>query len=78
MNANEEDDIRIIVQLLPLRFLLTSRPEWPIRLGFKRVTDDHPDLVLHEIPKPMVEHDISLYFEDKFSQLRQEHSLPSG
>jgi hypothetical protein len=84
--CEREDDIRILLQLLPLvqkskslqlRFLLTSRPDWPIKLGFRRVTDDHQDLVLHEIPKPMIEHDISLYFEDKFFQLRLERSLPS-
>jgi hypothetical protein len=85
--CDQEDDIRILLQLLPrvqkskslqLRFLLTSRPEWPIRLGFRGVTDDHRDLILHEIPKPVIEHDISLYFEDKFSQLRRERLLPSN
>jgi hypothetical protein len=49
----------------------------PIRLGFRRVTDDHQDLILHEVPRPVIEHDISLYFEDKFSQLSLERSLPS-
>lgn len=68
-----EDDIGIILRLLPqvrksasvqLRFLLTSRPELPIRLGFEGITYAHQDLVLHEIEKPVIEHDISLYFED--------------
>jgi hypothetical protein len=81
-----EHDIRTLLKLLPrvqksmslqLRFLLTSRPEFPIRLGFRGLTDDHQDLVLHEIPKPIIKHDISLYFEDKFFQLRLERSLPS-
>jgi hypothetical protein len=84
--CEQEDDIKVILQLLPqvqklnfiqLRFLLTSRPELPIKLGFKGIIDDHQDLILHEIPKPIMERDISLYFEDKFSQLRLERSFPS-
>lgn len=81
-----EDDIKVILQLLPrvqkissvrLRFLLTSRPQKSIRLGFNRITNDYQELVLHEIPEPVIEHDISLYFHDKFSNLRQEFSYPS-
>ncbi|PGG94975.1 hypothetical protein AJ79_10335, partial [Helicocarpus griseus UAMH5409] len=84
--CEQEDDIRNLFRLLPLvqkskslqlRFLLTSRPELPIRIGFQGVADYHRDLVLHDIPKPVIEHDIWLYLENKFSQLRQERSLPS-
>ncbi|KAJ5829091.1 uncharacterized protein N7525_007344 [Penicillium rubens] len=83
--CDSEDDIGIILRLLPqvrkstsvqLRFLLTSRPELPIRLGFEGITDAHQDLVLHEIEKPVVEHDISLYFEDQFLRLKQRRSFP--
>ncbi|KAF4230403.1 hypothetical protein CNMCM6457_005979 [Aspergillus fumigatiaffinis] len=84
--CDQEDDIRVILRLLPrvqtssslqLRFLLTSRPELPIRLGFKGITNDHQDLILHKIPKPVIEHDITLYFKNKFLELRQERELPS-
>jgi hypothetical protein len=34
-------------------------------------------LVLHEIPKPEIEHDIRLYLVHEFSTIRDEHSLPS-
>ena len=83
--CDSEDDIGIILRLLPqvrkstsvqLRFLLTSRPELPIRLGFEGITDAHQDLVLHEIDKPVIEHDISLYFEDQFLRLKQRRSFP--
>ncbi|CAI7609840.1 unnamed protein product, partial [Penicillium glandicola] len=83
--CESEDDIDIILRLLPqvrkstsmqLRFLLTSRPELPIRLGFEGITDAHQDLVLHEIEKPVIEHDISLYFKDQFLRLKQRRSLP--
>ncbi|KAJ5876489.1 uncharacterized protein N7529_002073 [Penicillium soppii] len=83
--CDSEDDIGIILRLLPqvrkstsvqLRFLLTSRPELPIRLGFEGITDTHQDLVLHEIEEPVIEHDISLYFEDQFLRLKQRRSFP--
>lgn len=84
--CEQEDDIRIILQLLPqvqksnsvqLRFLLTSRPYLPLKLGFKGIMNDHQDLILHEIPRPVIEHDISLYIKNKFSELRRGRSLPS-
>ncbi|KAJ9267667.1 hypothetical protein DTO195F2_1 [Paecilomyces variotii] len=82
--CDQEDDIRVILHLLPriqkssslqLRFLLTSRPVLPIRLGFERITNAYQDLILHEIPNQVIEHDISIYIEDQFSILRQERSL---
>jgi hypothetical protein len=84
--CEQEDDIRVILRLLPqvqksnsvqLRFLLTSRPELPIRLGFKGITDEHQDLILHEIPKPVLERDISLFLEHRLLNIRQE-SLERG
>ncbi|CRG89769.1 putative WD repeat-containing protein all2124 [Talaromyces islandicus] len=84
--CEREEDVRVILQLLPqvhmssfvqLRFFLTSRPELPIRLGFKDIINDYQDFILHKVPRPVIEHDISLYFEDKFLRLRQERSLPS-
>ncbi|CAG8280574.1 unnamed protein product, partial [Penicillium salamii] len=83
--CDSEDDIGILLRLLPqvrkstsvqLRFFLTSRPELPFRLGFEGITDAHQDLVLHEIEKPVIEHDISLYFEDQFLRLKQRRSFP--
>jgi hypothetical protein len=80
-----EDDIGDILQLLPqvykstsvqLRYLLTSRPELPIRLGFEKITDAYQDLVLHEIEKVVIEHDISLYVDDQLLRLQQSRSFP--
>ncbi|KAJ5761804.1 uncharacterized protein N7511_005186 [Penicillium nucicola] len=83
--CDSEDDIGIILRLLPqvqkstsfqLRFLLTSRPELRIRLGFEQITDAYQDLILHEIKKPVIEHDISLYLKNQFLHLQQNRSLP--
>ncbi|KAJ5819507.1 hypothetical protein N7474_005098 [Penicillium riverlandense] len=81
-----DKDIRLILQLLPqlqksnavhLRVFLTSRPELPIRLGFKKLpNDNHKDLILHEIPKEVIEHDISLFLNHRLSEIRTEREPP--
>ncbi|KAJ5392490.1 hypothetical protein N7509_007980 [Penicillium cosmopolitanum] len=82
-----DSDIRLILQLLPqlkniaaihLRVLLTSRLDLPIRLGFSRIpSHDHKDLILHDIPIEVIEHDISLFFEYRLAGIRIERSLPT-
>jgi hypothetical protein len=82
--CERESDIRTILHLLAqakdmrpvcLRIFTTSRPELPIRLGFKEMSDDtHQDLVLHEIPKATIEDDISTYLRHEFARIRAEHS----
>jgi hypothetical protein len=69
--CDSDSNIRIIVQLLAearsltrvqLRVLLTSRPEVPIRYGFGQVADsEHKDVVLHNISRSIVDHDIGLF-----------------
>jgi hypothetical protein len=80
-----DDDIKLILHLLfrlqeiqsvRLRVVLTSRPELPIRLGFMK-EDKYQDLVLHELPAPVIEHDVRVFLEYKLSAIQREHSLPS-
>jgi hypothetical protein len=82
--CDKEDDIQVILQLLPqlqnlesvrLQIFLTSRPELPVRLGFKR-NMVYQDLVLHELSEPVIERDIRLFLEHKFSKIRDDHSFP--
>jgi hypothetical protein len=79
-----ENDIQIILQQLPrahearsgsLRFFITSRPELPIRLGFQAAENKYQDLVLHEIPAPVIERDISLFLENKLVKIREQRAL---
>jgi hypothetical protein len=82
-----DNDIRLIIRLLPqlqnitairLRVLLTSRPDLPIRLGFLKIaSNDHKDLVLHDIPMEAIKHDISLFFDYRLAEIRTERSLPA-
>jgi hypothetical protein len=80
-----ENDIRAILQLLaqaqtlktvPLRILITSRPEIPIRHGFFQMREaDHEDFVLHSISPSIVDHDISIYLEYNLGVIRRERAL---
>jgi hypothetical protein len=82
-----DEDIRAILRLLPtlqesntvrLRVFLTSRPELPIRLGISQIASlDHQDMVLHEIPEPVVQHDISIFLKHRLSMIRMDRGLPS-
>ncbi|KAJ5211729.1 NACHT and WD40 domain protein [Penicillium cinerascens] len=81
-----DNDIRVILQVLPrlrelsavhLRIFLTSRPDLPIRLGFSGIGHQvYQDLVLHDIPEAITEHDISLFLNWQLLQIRNERSLP--
>jgi len=54
---------------------LASRPDLPIRLGFKRLSEDtFQDLILHEVPE--IDHDIFLFLKHKLSKIQEDHSLP--
>jgi hypothetical protein len=83
--CEQEQNIRAILQLLartkdirpmPLRIVVTSRPELHIRLGFKEMPNcTYQDLVLHEVPRNTIEHDIRLFLEHKLNTIRKEHTL---
>ena len=63
------------VRSLSLRIFVTSRPELPIRLGFVDISEGtYQDLVLHEIPQPIIEHDISAFLKAELSKIRKDHN----
>jgi hypothetical protein len=85
--CEREEDIRAILQLLaktkdvqpvPLRIVVTSRPELHIRLGFQAMPNGmYQDLVLHEVPRRMIKHDIRLFLEHELGVIREERKLAS-
>jgi hypothetical protein len=79
----EGRDISVVLDLLPqlqkskvlrVQIFLTSRPELPVRLGFKQ-SDEHQDLDLHELPNPVIEHDIRIFLKERFSTIRKSRGL---
>ncbi|RYP23466.1 hypothetical protein DL767_008823 [Monosporascus sp. MG133] len=84
--CERDNDIRTIIHLLSqaktldsvrLRAFVTSRPELPIRLGFSNIRGKYQDLVLHEIPKPTIEHDIAAFLKSRLEQIRNDHNALS-
>ena len=79
--CDNDGHVKLIIQLLGrlhahtnlnTRIFITSRPELPIRLGFSEMADQaHTDLVLHDIPAIIVEHDIIVYLTSEFEQIRE-------
>ncbi|CAP61093.1 uncharacterized protein PODANS_3_630, partial [Podospora anserina S mat+] len=78
-----DNDVKVIISLLSqakelrspgLRIFITSRPELPIRLGFKNVTGEYQDLALHQIPEPIVEHDISAFLRHELARIRDDYN----
>ncbi|EXL39519.1 hypothetical protein FOCG_17876 [Fusarium oxysporum f. sp. radicis-lycopersici 26381] len=77
--CEKDDDIKLLLQLfsnlrstgpLRVRVLVTSRPELPVRLGFSSIDNAHQDLILHKIPLPIIEHDISVFLRHEFASIR--------
>ncbi|GKZ22145.1 hypothetical protein AbraIFM66951_006996 [Aspergillus brasiliensis] len=85
--CDKNEDVQQLISLLPrvqeskavrLRVFITSRPEFVITTGFKKLSRDHQDYVaLHEIPAETVERDISLFIRDRLLQIRTERQSPS-
>ncbi|KAF7514113.1 hypothetical protein GJ744_004438 [Endocarpon pusillum] len=85
--CEQDGDIRTILQLLSrmkdlkpvsLHVFVTSRPELHIRLGFKQMPDGtYKDLILHEVARQTIEHDIHIYLEHELIEIRQQRSLSS-
>jgi len=81
-------DIRLILRLLSeekslsairLRVFITSRPEIPIRFGFRAMSRAiHQDFILHNIEPSIIQHDISIFFHCKLESTRREYGLPEG
>jgi WD40 repeat protein len=82
--CEREGDIRNILHLLSqtqhldsihLRIFLTSRPELPIRLGFKTMSAGvHQDVILQEITKDTIKYDITSFLKAEFQKIRDDHN----
>ena len=83
--CGSQGDIQLILRLLAntkditslkLRIFLTSRPEIPIRLGFRDMDSImHQDLVLQDVPRSVVEHDIYLFLKHELNQIRNKRHM---
>ena len=81
--CDHDGDIKAIIYLLSqtktlgsvhMRVFVTSRPELPIRLGFKDIQGRYQDVALHQVPEPIIEHDISKFLEHELANIRDEYN----
>jgi hypothetical protein len=65
------------VMVVRLRIVVTSRPETPIRLGFKNMPGIlHRDLFLHDMPRDVVDAGICLFLYDQLEGVKEMYGLP--
>ncbi|KIW16082.1 hypothetical protein PV08_06133 [Exophiala spinifera] len=83
--CEKEGDIKIILDLcsrlsqistIRLKLFLTSRPDLPVRLGFKSMSvETYQDLILQDaVPRTTIRHDISVFLKDAFSEIRANYN----
>jgi hypothetical protein len=81
--CDRDEDIGAIIHLISLgrslrsvrlRAFLTSRLELPVRLGFKSIHGKYQDLVLHEIPKPIISHDIAAFLNYELARIKEDYN----
>jgi hypothetical protein len=59
-----------------LRIFVTSRPELPVELGFRKMSGDlHHDVRLEKAQEGSVTHDIQVFYEYQLSEIRDASSL---
>jgi hypothetical protein len=84
--CEKEGDIKTIldlwsrlpqIKIIRLKLFLTSRPDLPVRLGFKSMpVDSYQDIILQDaVPRAMIQHDISVFLKDAFSEIRQNYNI---
>jgi hypothetical protein len=87
--CENEDHIITILHLLAriqsiesvkLRLLVTSRSELPVRLDFIKIPESHRNFILHEIPPPVIKHDIDAFLRNELPKIRENYNClpPSG
>nr|POF13748.1 vegetative incompatibility protein het-e-1 [Quercus suber] len=83
--CNRDTDIRKFLKLLGqvnaestlcLRIFLTSRPELPVRLGFRQLDRKlHEDVILEEVQEQSISGDIRAFFDDEFAKIKEDQLL---
>ncbi|KAH7186341.1 hypothetical protein DER44DRAFT_754408 [Fusarium oxysporum] len=82
--CDQEKDIQAIVSLLPqvkqvtsvhLKFFVTSRPEIPVYLEFRRIREPYRDFILHLVDEHTIEHDIRAFLNSKLAEIRNDYNI---
>lgn len=55
-----------------VKAFLTSRPELPLRLGFKKINGTYDGLILHEVAAPVIGRDIYNFLKQELTEIRDD------
>ncbi|KAF7967583.1 hypothetical protein HWV62_33747 [Athelia sp. TMB] len=71
---------RFVQKLPAIKFLVTSRPERNINLGFREqvLQSASHRLILHEVELPVVEADITAYIAPELERIRDHYEIKNG
>lgn len=81
--CDNDDDVKLVLRLFSqfkarasgqVKVFMTSRPELPIRLGFSAIRGTYQDLVLQDIPRTVIEHDIRVFLEHELVKIRNDYN----
>nr|CEG04745.1 unnamed protein product [Fusarium clavum] len=76
-----QEDVELVIHLFShlessrIKVLLTSRPELHIRRSFNLVQATYNSFTLHEIPRPTISHDISIFLSHELAKIRIDYNL---
>lgn len=83
--CEDEDDVELILYLfaqakdlrsVPLRIFITSRPETAIMYGMDGISETvHQDFILHNISRPIVSGDISLFLRYELEKIKKRRHI---
>lgn len=80
--CEDEKDVTLIIKLFSevkakvarLKVFITSRPDLPIRLGFKATKGAYDKVILHEIADSVIEHVITAFIAHELERIRYHYN----
>ncbi|KAH6977823.1 hypothetical protein EDB82DRAFT_502657 [Fusarium venenatum] len=82
--CDQERDMQAIVGLMSrvkevtsvrVKFFVTSRPEIPVYVEFRRICEPYKDFILHLVDEHTIEHDITAFLNSKLAEIRNDYNV---
>ncbi|ESU15454.1 hypothetical protein FGSG_08955 [Fusarium graminearum PH-1] len=64
-----------VVTSVHLKFFVTSRPEIPVYVEFRRIREPYKDFILHLVDEHTIEHDITAFLNSTLAEIRNEYNM---
>ncbi|KAH7187153.1 hypothetical protein DER44DRAFT_680937 [Fusarium oxysporum] len=73
--ASNPQDPPTVVTSVRLKFFVTSRPEIPVYVEFKKIREPYKDFILHLVDEHTIEHDIKAFLNSKLAEIRNDYNI---